>query len=189
MYRTLKLFLLLLLIFGETPAMADTAPPKAGGTLPEITLAAPESPDELRYLGLSAKGSFNITDIDADLVIVEIFSMYCPYCQKEAPAVNRLYEAIGKDSKRAKRVKMIGIGMGNTPFEVDIFKRNFKVPFPLFPDADFTIHKKIGEVRTPYFIAVRIDKGKSHIITYAKRGGLGDPEKFLDALLAKTGPE
>ena len=189
MTRTFKLLLLISIALGCSHAMADPLPPAEGDTLPDIILEAPKTAEALQYLGVSGEGTFRISDIDADLVIIEIFSMYCPYCQKEAPAVNRLYEAIGKSGAGGKRVKMIGIGMGNTPFEVDIFKRTFKVPFPLFPDADFTIHKKIGAVRTPYFIAVRIGKDKSRTIAHVNRGSLGDPGKFLDTLLAKAGLE
>ena len=68
-------FLILILAVG-LPAGAATTPPAEGGSLPGIQLAIPEDPVQRSYLGLEGKGSFTIPEIDADVVIVEIFSMY-----------------------------------------------------------------------------------------------------------------
>ena len=80
-------------------ALAATEPPSKGNVLPAINLPVPTNPDEKNYLGLSGSGTFKISQIKAKVVIVEIFSMYCPYCQADAPNVNRLYKLINGDSK------------------------------------------------------------------------------------------
>jgi len=77
--------------------------------------------------------------------------------------------------------------MGNSSFEVDVFKDTYKVAFPLFPDEDFTIHKKIGEVRTPYFFVARIQPDGTHKLIYSKLGGFGDPAVFLETIVKKAG--
>jgi hypothetical protein len=57
-------------------AAADSQPPPEGGVLPDIVLTAPESPEHLEYLGIHGKKSFKIPEIKAEVVIIEIFSMY-----------------------------------------------------------------------------------------------------------------
>ncbi len=53
-----------------------TSPPQKGGVLPEINLPLPGDPVHNSYLGLSGEGLFQIPQIKAEVVIIEIFSMY-----------------------------------------------------------------------------------------------------------------
>ena len=166
---------------------AANKPPQKGGTLPAMSLPIPKSPAEKNYLGLSGEGSFKIPQIKAKVVIIEIFSMYCPHCQKDAPGVNELYFLIENDPDLKNKIKIIGIGTGNSAFEVGVFKKNYAVPFPLFPDPDFTIHKASGEVRTPYFIVVNINKDGSHLIVHSQLGEYPGAKPFLELVLKSSG--
>jgi peroxiredoxin len=112
--------------------------------------------------------------------------MYCPYCQREAPAVNALYEKLQADAALREKIKIIGIGAGNSRFEVDVFKKKYEVPFPLIPDDRFTIHKCLGEVRTPYFFVVKTGSKQFTEIIYSKLGGLKDTDAFIRSLVEQT---
>ena len=57
-------------------AGAASQPPAVGGQLPEITLAAPQNAELQLYLGVSGKQTFAIPEIKAEVVLIEIFSMY-----------------------------------------------------------------------------------------------------------------
>jgi len=164
---------------GHTPAKGESFPP--------VTLQKPEGAAELAYLGLKGTGSFQVSEIKADLLIIEIYSMYCPYCQKEAPIVNRLHELIAKENDLKEKVKLIGIGAGNTPFEVVIFKKQYNIGFPLFPDESFAIHKKTGEVRTPFFFVLKMNPDGSNTLVYSKVGSIQDAGQFLETILKESG--
>lgn len=165
---------------------AETTPLK-GGIFPDLVLSAPEKTSEKEYLGLSAKNSFKVSQIKADLLIIEFFSMYCPYCQREAPNVNELYRMIGERAGLKDKVRIIGIGAGNTPFEVDVFRNQYNIQFPLFSDESFSAHKLVGEVRTPHFFVIRKNSDGSNAVVYSKVGSIQDPKEFLDMIIKETG--
>jgi hypothetical protein len=55
---------------------AEKQPPAEGGALPAITMPAPKDPNHQAYLGLNDQKDFTISDILAEVVIIEIFNMY-----------------------------------------------------------------------------------------------------------------
>jgi hypothetical protein len=57
-------------------AGAEVKPPAEGGVLPAIVLHVPDTPELQQYLGLSGKKNFTMPEIEAEVVLIEIFSMY-----------------------------------------------------------------------------------------------------------------
>ena len=74
-FKYLAVFLGVLLVSAGF-ARADSQPPAVGGKLPEFSLPVPKSDEHQEYLGLAGKESFKISEISADVVIIDIFSMY-----------------------------------------------------------------------------------------------------------------
>jgi peroxiredoxin len=184
---TLATIVIFLALFHYSLAFGSNVPPVKGDVLPEIKITVPQNATDRSYLGLERSGFFKIPQIKATIVIIEIYSMYCPYCQKEAPEVNRLYSIIESNPDLKDKIKLIGIGAGNSSFEVEVYKKKYNVPFPLFPDEDFSIHKSIGEVRTPYFLGVKINDDGTHRIFYSQLGKFKEAEPFLELMLQVSG--
>jgi len=185
--KVLMAAIMAVLVFSAA-ASAAGMPPAVGGQLPDMKIARPSDSSDKGYLGISfGFGSFRIPQIKAKVVIVEIFSMYCPYCQKEAPIVNQLYARIEQNPALKGKIKLIGIGAGNSLYEVEIFKKRYNVPFPLLPDGDYVIHKQLGEVRTPYFIGVKINPDGSHQVIYSRLGAFGGVDQFLTTIINLSG--
>ena len=177
------IFLIFLYFFASGCTAAALEIPGEGESFPLVILKAPDNSQEISYLGINRKDTFTITDIHADIVIVEIFNMYCPYCQREAPLLNKLYRMIENNPTLSKKIKLIGIGAGNTDFEVSVFKEEYAIPFPLFSDESLAVHKTVGEVRTPFFFVLSINPNRSNTIMYSRVGSIKDPQKFLDFIL------
>jgi len=165
---------------------AADAPPAEGAVLPDFKLPVSPLTEENQYLGVGQAGSFKVDQILADIVILEVFNMYCPHCQKEAPNINRLYGIISGRGDSGGKIRILGIGAGNSPFEVNTFKKAFDVPFPLFPDEDFAIHQLMGQVRTPYFAVIKINPDGSHKVLYSRVGSIGEPQRFLQLILNQS---
>lgn len=167
-------------------AAAPGGPPQPGQILPAMKLSKPLEGKDLQYLGLSGSGTFTVDQIKARAVIIQIFSMYCPYCQKDAPNMNRFFGLIEENPSLKGKIKIVGIGAGNSQFEVNTFKKKYQVPFPLVPDGDFTLHKIVGEVRTPYFIVVKLSDSKRPEVVYSRLGAHENIEAFLEDVVKRA---
>ncbi len=177
----LLLLLLVIQVSAQTPPAGRNVP------FPTFQLPAPQDEMEAAYLGVPEAAPFSVGQIRAQVVLIEIMSAYCPYCQRVAPLVDDVYARIQKDNALKGKVKMIGIGMTNTPFELDTFKKKFNVPFPLFADPSGEISKKFSVPGTPTFIGVKLDgKGGAQEVFY-RPGAFKDTDQFMAELTKATG--
>jgi peroxiredoxin len=164
-------------------------PAQAEDTLPDLLLSGPVSAPAAAYLGVRAgPGPMRLSDVKAEFLLIEVFSMYCPHCQREAPRTNEFYRLL-KASPQAARIKLLGVGVGNSEYEVGFFRDKYKVPFPLFPDPDFTAHEAFHNPGTPFFLlARRAANGPGFDILFTHLGEFTTPAEFLKAVADKAGP-
>ena len=170
----------------EASEAPGAKPLPVGSAFPDVPLIGPLQPALAASLGIAATGPTPINTIDAEVLVVEIFSMYCPFCQREAPTINELNTLIDKRGL-AGRIKLIGIGAGNSDTEVEIFRKKYNVPFALFSDSAFAVHQRIGQVGTPFFYVLRKNAAKGYDIVLTHLGVIHSPADFLAAITAKAG--
>lgn len=163
-------------------ALAATA--MAADVFPDVALEGKISPEQRQYLGVS-DGDIHLSDINADFVFVEVFSMYCPICQHDAPGVNDMFARV-LASDQADKIRFVGIAAGNTPFEVAFYRKKFDVQFPLFEDPNYTAHKAVGNVGTPAYYLVDLRDRKRAVLIFHE-GEIKDKEAFLKNMLELVG--
>ena len=172
----------------QTPEPQKVEAPKKLASL-DIALPRPASEADVAYLGLEgASDSFRMDQIKAQVLVVEVFDMYCRFCQGAAPKVDALYE-LNLRSGFGNEVKLIGIGRMNTELEVSTFKEKYKVKFPMFADKDLSVTRALQAANegTPHFIVIRMDPGGQVTVVYTSTGAFEDPKAFHEAILERAG--
>ncbi len=151
--------------------------PKAGSVFPAITLTAPALDSDIEYLSLQGKSEFSLSDIPADYLVVEIIGVYCAVCFKQAPLFNKLFTRLNR-MESAGNVRMIAIAAGASTAETQMLRKNGNYKFPVLTDPDYTVHKRIGEPRTPYTLVM--DKNRN--VLSAHLGLVKDVDSFFEKL-------
>jgi hypothetical protein len=161
-------------------------------TFPDIIFQSILSKQNQKYLGISDSRreiynssdfySFTIRETEADLVIIELINVHCFSCEKQAPIMNAIYNLIEIDNNLKNKIRIIGVCPGNTFQEVERFRNQYSIPFPLVPDPQFEIYEAIGnQCGTPFILMARKNK-QEHIITWSHLGSIADPLYFMQKI-------
>ncbi len=183
MIRLMSLVFCLALLVFSVPGQAQDGPFSPGDVMPRMELPVPQNPEAVQYLGLQPDAqTFTLSDLGGKTLIIEVFSMYCPICQKEAPEVNKMHSLLNSKGL-SEKIKLIGIGAGNSELEVKVFGDKYAVTFPLIPDPDYVLHKVFGEAGTPYFLALVPSPDGEYTVRFSHLGGFESADGFLKKIL------
>lgn len=162
------------LAYGEIKQLGFAVP------FPDLIFKQTLSEEELAYLGLVHNRDFSFEEIRGKVILVQLMSTYCGGCQRQAPIFNKVYDWIENDPQLKGKVKIIGIAAGNNEKEVSIFKRQYKIPYPILTDVKFETHTAVGSPRTPYTIWVRKDGQGKGIVVSTHLGAFESGPNALD---------
>jgi len=95
----------------------------------------------------------------AQVVVLNFFDMYCIHCQRDAKHVNDIYSRVQRGPNSSK-VAFYGIGWGNSPLEVETYRKRYSVKYPLISDENKAISKRFGKVRTPLIVVLKKENGQ-----------------------------
>lgn len=180
----IRVMILVLVI--SAPAIAAEEILSPGDFFPDYRIQTELSTADAAYLGVAEpikkKGFFVAEDVWGDVLVVELFNRYCFGCQQTAPIINKAYEMAASDPGLSRRVRFIGIGVGNSRRTVDEFRSEFNVLFPLVPDPGFSILDAIGNPGgTPYTMLLR-RTASGFILIKAHFGVLDSAETLVEEI-------
>ena len=92
--------------------------------------------------------------------------------------MNKLFKLIQNDPELKNDLKMMAIGQGDSAKKVGLWRKKFRVKFPLFPDKKRVVFKKFGTPGTPYTVLIN----KSGKVLYAHGGQIRNIEGFIGEL-------
>lgn len=178
--------LLLGLLLAALPAWAAHFETEAPGRIDDYALDATAAQCET-YGPCDDEGRLRLSSLPGRFLFIEVFSMYCPYCQAEAADINELARLV-ENSAYGDDISLVGLGAGNSRFEVDFFKDKYSIAFPLFPDPEMVCYTAVNQPGTPYFILAEKDGKEGLKVLWTHRGPFEDsPEKVLAHMLEHAG--
>jgi len=149
------IFLIIAIFFTASIYAAPKSIIRSGDRFPEIVLPAPQNTSDAAYLGVTKGQGFTPSQIDAEVLLIEFFNVHCPHCIEQAPSYNKLYRHIQKHLNTKDHIKMISIAVGNLAAEVETFKAEHQIPYPVFADSNFNIWRAIGGKVSPFSVFIR----------------------------------
>jgi len=162
---------------GEAPVVNPSA-------LAGLELQFTGNEGQRTYLGIGPEAKLSLAGIKADFLVIAVFNYYCTICQEDAPYLNLVYQLIEDNVLLRGRTKLVGIAPGNTDAEVEHFRKEYEVPFPLFADAGFSLDRAIPEnLRTPMLITIRNVRGKALEVVKSQSGRIEKVEDVLNDIL------
>jgi len=183
MGRTKSIFAFIVVLsvsFSSGLALGEMKPLGFAIPFPDLIFTQSLSREDQNYLGLPPKKVFSFREIRGNLILVEFLSTYCINCQRQAPIFKEVYSSIERDPRLKGKVKIIGIAAGNNLNEVQLFKKTYDVPYPIFGDPKFDAHNAVGGPRTPFSIWVRRDAKGNSIVVSAHLGLIESAKSALD---------
>jgi hypothetical protein len=187
--KIIPLVTICLMCFLVTIVAAD-GPVVNAVALGELQLKLNGNQEHRTYLGVESDASITLSQIRADHLIIVIFNSFCTICQADAGILNSMFQMITGDPLLEGKVKMIGIGTGNTAVEVALFQQDHQVPYPLFADPEFKLEKAMPEnLRAPMFLAVK-NTGEAPLeVVQTHMGPLKSLDHLLREALARAVPD
>jgi peroxiredoxin len=177
-----NIFLCCILCLAACCAAAENASAiNVGDPFPPFSRENILTPADCAYLRIPPDKEFSLSELTHDIIIIEFLNVYCHTCRNQVEVFNDLFTTLRKDPELSSRVCLIGIAVGNTPGEIQDFKKNFGALYPIFSDKDKVIFNMTGNLQgTPHTYILR-KEDQRFIIDY-HAGGVTSKDRYLNTV-------
>ncbi len=169
-------------MFPATPvhgaAIDSPALPRAGDAFPDQTFTAPAQKNRAEYLGVAANATFALSDLKRKYILLQLFNVYCPHCQAEAREFNHAWNLLSRPAL-AKDLSFMAVAVGNSLFEVKLFRDKYNVAHPVVLDPDYAFHENVGSPGTPTYFLLKNDGAKGLKVVWVLEGRYKSPDQFV----------
>ena len=177
-----KIFLCCILSLAVLFAVVENASAiNVGDPFPPFSRENILAPAECAYLRIAPDKQFSLSELTYDIIIIEFLNVYCHTCRMQVEIFNDLFTTIQQDPELSHRVCMIGIAVGNSPEEIQDFKKNFGALYPILSDKEKAIFNMTGNVQgTPHTYILRKEEQRFIIDYHA--GGVTSKDRYLNTV-------
>lgn len=157
---------------------------KKGDLFPKCELTLLNKDADATYLGIANnEKKIKLSDIPAEYLFVEIFNEKCWGCVAEIRHYKNLHSKFADDPELSKNLKIIGIGAGSSNRAVIRFRREQRVPFPLFADSQKKIFKCLGFPALPTAYLIKRVENTERKIVFTQSDHIEDIEPLLTKIV------
>ena len=163
----------------DSEESAEISTLAVGDYFPACRLMLLDYQKDREYLQIShVERNFTLEDVHSDYNFIEIYNELCSACVNEVKTYKALYRMLLDDAVLVDKIKMMGIGAGSKKRSAAKFRKQKKIPFPLFADQKREIFECLGKPVLPVSYLVQRQSGKRKI-RLIQSGHIGSPEKLL----------
>ncbi|NDV61789.1 hypothetical protein G0Q06_04935 [Puniceicoccales bacterium CK1056] len=98
--------------------------------------------------------SHEILTPDADVWVLTFFDLYCVACQQSADNFAKLNTMLS-EQPMDETVRVLGIGTGDTAFEVEVFLKRYPLGYRCIPDPDTALKYPFSLRGTPTVLVLK----------------------------------
>ncbi len=180
------LFLWSLIPGSGMPASLKDHPsfPRSGDVFPCLSFPNALAVEEKRYLGIGEKETFSLANIEANVLVINFLDTNCVYCIKSLSAFKEVFQKVEQDQDLRNRIKILGIGAGDTPAEIAALNEKYKIPYPIIPATEFEANRTVNEPTVPFVVVTRRDQQGEWVVATVHVGLTFSAESLAGELKA-----
>jgi peroxiredoxin len=111
---------------------------------PPVTRGAAAPGFDLKTLSEEGSGRLSLDSLEGKVVLVNFWATWCEPCEREMPAMERLYNALPRED-----FEMVAISIDESAEEVASFQDRYRLSFPIVLDSDKRVNAAYQTMGVP----------------------------------------